>query len=144
METSRTLSSESRLFPRLTFRILQLGCMLATVTALSGCGPSPGSPYKLNRELALDSLKLFMETWRDQGSLAALKDRQPSIVGKDADWNKGAKLLAFTISPDGRDDGTNLYVDVQLDLQTSSGEKRQKTIRYVVGTEPVVSIFRED
>lgn len=141
MATSRTLSSKvCRPTP-----LSAIVCFfLIGLITVSGCGPKAGSPYKLDRALAFDSMKLFLETWRDNGSLAALKDRTPSIVGKDADWNKGAKLLSFTIPSDGKDDGTNLYLDVQLELETSSGEKRQKTIRYIIGTQPVVSVFRDD
>ncbi len=141
MATLRTSSSKVCHFPHI--RSIAL-IVLTILTAMSGCGPKSGSPYKLDRTVAFDSMKLFLETWRDNGSLAVLKDRTPSIVGKDADWSKGVKLLSFTIPSDGEDDGTNLLLDVQLNLETSTGEKRQKTIRYIIGTEPVVSIFRDD
>lgn len=127
--------SKSWLFPVFVFCIVGMQ---------QGCGPGGKNPRPLDRELAMESMKVFLETWRDNGSLEALKSRRPSIIGKDADWDAGKQLTSFEIPPTGKDDGSNLYLDVKLQLKDQNGKSQEQTIRYVIGTKPLVSIFRDD
>ena len=148
IETSTTMSTNARSPVRSLLAMVRLNAYLSVVFLLCsifvGCGPRAGNPRPLDRTLAMDSMKLFLETWRDQGTAESLKDRSPSVVVKDADWDLGHKLLAFEIPTSGDDDGSNLYLDVKLTLKDETGEQRDKTIRYVIGTKPLVSIFRDN
>ncbi len=148
IETSTTVSTNIKSPVCSLLAVGRLNANLSVVVLLCslfvGCGPQAGNPRPLDRTLAMDSMKLFLETWRDQGSPDSLKDRSPSVVVNDADWDSGNKLLAFEIPTSGDDDGSNLYLDVKLTLKDETGEQRDKTIRYVIGTKPLVSIFRDN
>ncbi len=118
--------------------------VFAIVGMQLGCGPGGKNPRPLDREVAMESMKVFLETWRDNGSLEGLKSRSPSIIGKDADWDAGKQLVSFEIPPTGTDDGSNLYLDVKLQLKDKNGKSQEQTIRYIIGTRPLVSIFRDN
>ncbi len=148
METS--IAQNSKLFSfRLRHKsygalcLLKVGILFGLLIVV-GCGSGAGNPRPLDHSIAVESMKVFLETWQNEGSLESLKSRSPSIVGKDPDWDSGHRLLSFEVPPTGDDDGSNLYLDVRLQLENQNGEVRDRTIRYVIGTKPLVSIFRDN
>lgn len=116
--------------------------MLLVVLWFLGCGPRSGNPRPLDRDLALRSLDVFLTVWRDGSGLESLKQQTPPIVSNDPDWGAGAKLVAFEVLPATEDDGSNLYVDVKMQLAEAERAQERK-IRFVIGTAPVVSVFRD-
>jgi hypothetical protein len=109
---------------------------------LTGCEEKSG-PMPLDKQLARDSLTKFLEAWKSGEKSEALKTRSPSIVGSDADWSAGAKLVSFTIQEPVKDDGSNLHAEVQLVLQMPDGERQTSTVTYIVGTSPTITVFRK-
>jgi hypothetical protein len=110
---------------------------LALVGALAGCTQSKGRNLPLDKTVARDSLKKFLETWKSGGKPSDLKNASPSIIVSDDDWNAGKKLASYTISSEEKDDGTNAHLTAEL---TIDGRKRNQ--KYIVGTSPVITIFR--
>jgi hypothetical protein len=109
----------------------------------SGCGPRSGNPYSLDESLAKQSMERFLETWKNGGDIKSLKSGEPPVIARDSDWEKGLALVDYEIPNECSDDGTNLYLDICLTLAKNSDAPKTKVIRYVVGTSPVVTVFRD-
>ncbi|HMO13826.1 MAG TPA: hypothetical protein PKD64_04695 [Pirellulaceae bacterium] len=122
--------------------LLFVSFVLVFLPSLVGC-KQRGSKYKLDEGVARESMKVFLEAWRDGRTALSLKELKPSIVARDPDWDAGAELLEFSIPAEGESDGTNLYLDVPLTI-LRNGSRRETTIRYIIGTQPVISIFRDN
>ncbi len=119
--------------------LLALGGLLA----VGGCGNSTHKPMPLDKQVAKDSFTAFLEAWKAGEQQAALKQKSPSIVGGDPDWEAGAKLLSYKVLDTEKSDGSNLHPTAELVLQTAEGRQTSK-ITYVVGTSPVITVFREN
>ena len=118
---------------------LSLGVLLLSV---AGCTPK-ASDFPLDSQAAEEALSAFLETWKSAGTRADLESRRPGLVIGDYDWEAGAKLNGFSILHPGYSDGTNWHVEVELELVTSDGRTKKSKIPYVVGTQPVETIFRK-
>jgi hypothetical protein len=79
--------------------------------------------------------------WKDGKQVA---DLGPKIVGKDADWEHGRTLESFQILPEERTDGANLFMKVRRTLKTPKGALLNQEVSYVVGTSPIITVFRAD
>jgi hypothetical protein len=79
---------------------------------------------------------------RQDGKKAA--DLRPKITGNDSDWEAGKILESFEILPDERTDGANLFLTVRRTIKAPEGASQQQEVEYVVGTSPVVTVFRRD
>jgi hypothetical protein len=65
---------------------------------------------------------------------------------QDFDWAAGAKLLDYQVVNDGKAYDANLSVQVKLVLSSPGKEKGnavEKTVWYLVGTSPSVTVFRD-
>lgn len=114
-------------------------CMLVLLTFV-GCS---SSPQPSNSQTALQSLEKMLETWKTGGTAADLKTAQPSVIAVDDDWERKATLVAYQVQPNPFDDGVNLHYTVQLTLKNAKGKEVKKEQVYVVGTNPVITIFRK-
>jgi len=114
--------------------LLLLSCLVAI-----GCQPSakPSDP-----QVARQSLQTMLDLWKNGGSAAELKAGTPSIVCVDDDWEQGGKLVEYKVDDAPFDDGNNLHFKVKLSIKTKQGRDINKTITYIVGTHPVITIFR--
>ena len=61
---------------------------------------------------------------------------------QDMDWLAGAKLISYQVKDDGKEYGPNLNIPVELTLRTPQGKESKKSVNYVVGTSPIVTVFR--
>jgi hypothetical protein len=109
---------------------------------IAGCGGQSG-PVKLDKQLAKDSFTTFLETWKRGETPDSLRQKS-AITSRDEDWNAGAKLVSYRVVDIEKDDGSNLHAVVELDLQDPTGEQRTSQVTYVVGTSPVITVFRKD
>lgn len=108
--------------------------------SLSGCGGPRNKPVKV--ELAKATLNQVLEHWKSGGNMDDLRKRSPEIVVQEAQWTNGAKLQEFQLIGDGRAEDANWYCEVQLTLMKAGGsEPIKKTVTYVVGTDPVLTVF---
>ncbi|MBM4077735.1 MAG: hypothetical protein FJ267_19065 [Planctomycetes bacterium] len=106
-----------------------------------GCGGS--RIYKVNPDMARQTLISVLEHWKAGESLESLRDRKPEIVVQDLDWSSGSKLTTFAFEGDGESLGANLSVKVSLTLQTRDGTESKKVVKYLVTTAPVLTVFRD-
>lgn len=124
-------------------RLIRLLCAPACLLAvLAGCG-SGGSHATLDATSARQEFERFLQTWQKGGKPAELRQATPQVVVSDADWDAGRKLVRYYI--DGKDfnDGRNLHITAQLILQDAARGTVQHELTYIVGTNPLVTIFRK-
>lgn len=108
--------------------------------AIVGCDRSAGS-LSLNQPKAREACHEFLTAWKNGKQVADLK---PKIIGRDSDWETGKKLESFEILKDERSDGPNLHLTVRRIVKDAAGREIQQEVAYVVGTSPVVTVFRSD
>ena len=117
-----------------------LVCAVLGLT-LAGCGGPRNQPVKV--DLAKATLNQVLEHWKSGGNMDDLRKRSPEIVVQEAQWTNGAKLQEFQLIGDGRAEDASWFCEVQLTLKPADGgEPTQKSVTYVVGTAPVLTVFR--
>lgn len=108
---------------------------------LPGCGGGyaqhPVTPGK-----AKETLQLVLDGWKEGKPIDNWRKATPEIVVQDHDWSGGKKLTAFEIQGDGQAIDANLHCDVKLTLD-DGGKPVTKTVGYLVGTSPVLTVFRK-
>ncbi len=114
--------------------------LFALSIVLMGCGRTARS-LSLNQPKAREACAEFHTAWKNGKQVADLK---PKIIGRDSDWETGKKLESFEILKDERSDGTNLHLTVRRTLKDDAGKETQQEVAFVVGTSPVVTVFRSD
>jgi hypothetical protein len=123
-------------FQRLLHRVILPFVLLVLST---GCSRTARDLH-LDQPKAREACKTFLSAWKEGKKTADLK---PKVIGRDFAWDAGQKLVAFEFLPDETNDGTNLHIPVRLTLQKEDGPESQSDAIYVVGTSPVVTVFRE-
>ncbi len=110
--------------------------------ALAGCsvGPKVAAPVEPDRARA--ALRTALDAWKAGKPIESLAQADPPIVAQDFDWMAGAKLEGYTLLDDGRAEDANLRVRVQLAVRPAQGVAAKKTVSYVVGTDPKLTVFR--
>jgi hypothetical protein len=119
--------------------VLVLGAFAAMLAGCSGSGRA--APVDASR--AREALTIALDGWKKGDSPSALKDGSPSITVQDLDWLGGARLLEYRVTGEGKAVEANLYVPVDLTLKTAQGRETKKSVSYVVGTSPIVTVFRD-
>jgi hypothetical protein len=108
---------------------------------LSGCSPRRASA--VNADLARATLVDVLETWKTGGTIDQLRARDPEIVVQEPHWSSGQQLQSYEVLDTGRIEDANLFCEVELTLTSPDGKPpKQKTVTYVIGTEPVLTVFR--
>lgn len=119
-------------------------CVLGSVVvATVGCGPRGASSLSLDRDVARQSLATFLDSWSKGETVASLQSKSPQIVGRDVSWEAGQKLVRYNLG-DESDDGANLHVKVELVFGTEGGRESSQSVTYIVGTSPVITVFRNE
>ena len=126
-----------RLIPKRPHRLLVLA-LLCVVTA--GCSRSARS-LSLNQPKARQACTEFLTAWKEGKQIG---DPSPKIVGRDSDWATRKRLDSFEILPEEHRDGTNLHLKVQRIVKDEKGRAINQEVAFVVGTSPVVTVFRSD
>jgi len=132
-----------------TDRLTSLGGLLVIVAAigvlgfvLSGCsGQERAAPVDPPR--AREALKTALERWKAGGRPEELQNGSPAITVQDFDWQGGQGLASFEVLGEGQYDDANLRIPVRLALQKPGGKTVTKQVKYVVGTSPVITVFRD-
>jgi hypothetical protein len=118
-------------------------CCLALVVGLVGCGGGAYQSAPVNAEKARETLKTAMESWKSGEPAELMQDQSPSIVVQDFDWLSGAKLVSYEILGDEKEVNANLVAKVKLNLKDKQGAVTEKTVTYLVGTAPTLTVFRD-
>lgn len=117
------------------------GLVLAAAISCSGCG-GPASAEPVNPTKARETLAGVLDGWKNGDTPAQWQNRSPKIVVQDFDWQSGMKLKDYEILGDGEARDANLFCQVRLALYDPAGGEVQKLVSYVVGTDPVLTVFR--
>ncbi len=110
---------------------------------LTGCGSGPYESAPVDPDTALDTLTSVMESWKKGESPQDVREQTPSIVVQDLDWSGGMKLLDYEVLDDGKPESANLIARVRQSLEDKAGAKSERTVTYVVGTAPALTVFRD-
>lgn len=115
--------------------------LFVVAALLAGCG-GKNPVYAVRSDVASDTLKSTLDAWKAGKMPADLQYGTPSITVQDMDWSGESKLLAYEVQPGAEAVDANLIAKVKLSLETRSGKKEDKTVTYMVGTDPVLTVFR--
>jgi len=120
-----------------------LSWCIALCCVLPGCGgPARAKPVKV--DLARKTLAQVLDHWKSGGNIDELRKRKPEVVAQDFFWIKGMKLQEYRILDDGHPEDASLRCEVELTLlPEDGGAPVKKTVNYLVGTDPVLTVFRE-
>jgi hypothetical protein len=119
------------------FAIALLGCLVVT-----GCGSSAYQSAPVNPAVARDTLTRAMESWKEGEAVDALQEESPAVVVQDFDWMNGKILVDYEVIGEGKEVDANLIAQVKLTLE-DKGSQIEKTVTYVVGTAPKLTVFRD-
>lgn len=111
----------------------------AALAVAAGCTPTP-DPVDAPR--ARRALVAALDGWRRGDAPAALRAATPALTVQDLDWSGGARLLDYRVGGDGRETGPNLHIPARLTLRTPQGKEVRKDVTYIVGTSPILTVFR--
>jgi hypothetical protein len=124
------------------FRTTAIWLSLFVLCIAAGCTRQQHAA-PVNPELARKSLRQVLDGWKHGDDMASLRQASPSITVQDMDWTTGYKLLDYEIIGDGKYDDANLLCPVKLKLQDPKGNAVNREVTYMVGTDPVITVFRE-
>jgi hypothetical protein len=122
--------------------VLALGCAAA---ALAGCGGrNYRPPQPADSTVARTALESALGAWRSQANLEALQQATPSITFVDPDCQSGQRLLDFQLQPGEQPLGSSIYWPVQLRIAPANGREQRLDVTYIVSTNPLIHISRQD
>jgi hypothetical protein len=111
------------------------------VVLLAGCSVGPKLAAPVEPDKARAALRTALDAWKAGKPIGSLGEASPPIVAQDFDWLAGAKLDDYAVLDDQAADA-NLRVRVQLTVRPAQGAPAKKTVTYVVGTDPKLTVFR--
>jgi len=106
-----------------------------------GCGNEMAT-YPVDPDEARSTLDAVLTSWQEGATPESWQSESPSVVVQDADWSRGAKLKDYEIIEPTEAIDANLHCEVRLTLDVPQQGEVQKTVKYVVGTSPVLTVFR--
>jgi hypothetical protein len=110
---------------------------------LTGCGSSAYQSAPVNPAVARNTLTRAMESWKEGETVDSLQEESPGVVIQDFDWMNGMKLVDYRVIDEGKEVDANLVAQVKLTLADTNGSQIEKTVTYVVGTAPRLTVFRD-
>jgi hypothetical protein len=118
------------------------GAAALMVLTFCGCGPaySPEA-HRVDPVQARSTLEAVLTGWQQGETPDAWQQKSPAVVVQDMEWKAGAKLTAFEIVSTEAVDA-NLHCQVKLALEDPQKGKVEKTVKYLVTTSPVLTVFR--
>lgn len=122
-------------------RSLWTACLPVVFLITTGCGGGPSHP--VDSGVARKTLVEALDRWKSGQKPDDLQKSTPAIVVQDLDWLGGAELVAYEVVGDGEPLDANLLARVKLTLKGKDGKEVEKTVAYLVGTSPVLTVFRD-
>jgi hypothetical protein len=116
--------------------------LIVAVMLCAGCGGGPRRAAPVDVERARETVKAALDAWKAGAKPAEMPGRSPSITVQDFDWMAGGKLLEYRLLDEGKAEDANLRIQARLTVQDAKGKSAQKTVAYIVGTDPVLTVFR--
>ena len=121
-------------------------CWLFLVTvslATLGCNSRTRTAGPVNESVAREALSTVLEAWKAGVAAQELQSRSPKIVVQDMSWQGGTKLKQYEILDGAKRIDANLHCPVRLHVRTPDGKELQQEVVYIVGTDPVITVFRQ-
>jgi hypothetical protein len=112
---------------------------VALVLQLAGCG---GGGAPATDESAREALIKALDAWKAGRTAEEMRHETPEVIVGDSHWKHGLRLVSYEIGS-GKFDGKNLRVPVTLTITQPPSGNRKLVVKYIVGTRPVVTIFRD-
>lgn len=120
--------------------LLILLCCCVLLLTSAGCGPVRARPVEVG--LARETLLKVLDHWKQGGTIDELRRAKPEIVAQEPLWSGGNQLIEYEMTGEGQEEDANWYCEVKLTLQSTDRSKPiKKTVTYVVGTDPVLTVF---
>jgi hypothetical protein len=125
-------------------RSLATAVILSSTLLSSGCGPDRVQKQApVNVTVAESTLVKVLDAWKSGQKPDELAKQSPKIVAQDMDWVMGAKLADYKVTGNNVPKDANLISEVELNLVAPDGKEKKKTVKYIVGTSPVLTVFRQ-
>ncbi|QDV54908.1 hypothetical protein Mal33_08740 [Rosistilla oblonga] len=137
-KTNETPWLQLQLMRRLTWAVLLIGSVIASI----GCSGYSPAEHRVDTNVAHDTLQRVLSQWQQGRSSEDCLAMQPPVIVQDMDWKSGTQLDAFEIVAPGEARDANYYCEVTLSLHSSDSPPRSKKVVYLVGTSPVLTVFR--
>ena len=118
---------------------------LAMILPMAGC-LGGASAHAVDPPRAREALKIALDGWKAGQTPRSFRDASPPMTVQDLEWSGGGRLVDYQILDEGQARDANLRVRVKLivDTPTQRGTRRvEKTVWYLVGTSPSVTVFRD-
>jgi hypothetical protein len=129
--------------PYIRFHTMPMAlCLLMNVILAAGCGGYTAAEHRVEATTARSALEQVLDSWRQGASPESWQLKSPQIVVQDMEWRSGAKLQSFEILDEGEAIDANLHCRVKLKLLDPKKGGSEKTVTYLVGTSPVITVFR--
>lgn len=110
---------------------------------VAGCGRGRYEVAPLDEEQARETLNDALESWKQGESQDSLQERSPPILAQDPDWMSGVKLLDYEFVDAGEEVDGRLVSHVKLKLLDDRGGQGEKTVTYLVNTNPGLTVLRD-
>lgn len=134
----RQLRLITKFFNRLSIFLL----LIPGTALLAGC-ESRNPVFEVRPDQARTTLIAALDGWKVGRTIEDMKAENPSIVVQDVDWMGGQSLEDYELLGDGKPMGANLSIEVRLKLKDPAGKVTEKNVWYLVGTDPVLTVFRD-
>jgi hypothetical protein len=108
-----------------------------------GCGGYSPEAHRVDAGQARTLLENVLASWREGETPESWKLKSPAVVIQDFDWQSGAKLNSFEIVDQGEPVDANLHCRVKLNFTDSRKKDIERTVTYLIGTSPALTVFRE-
>ncbi len=122
--------------------VFSVAALCAALGCNGGTGYAPSRPS--DPALARQTLTIALDAWKSGSATQTLAEQKPQLYVGDEDWSGGCVLKNYQLIGDGEPYGTSVRFQVGLELAEKAGSPQQKSVRYVVATNPVCSVTRDD
>lgn len=112
------------------------------VLVVGGCSGDSPDKFLVKSDIARETLAKVLTSWQQGSTPESWQSRIPPVVVQDLEWSSGTKLDSFEVMGDGEAIDANLHCKVKLRLSDGPNGAGEKTVTYLVSTEPVLTVFR--
>lgn len=119
----------------------RIAAALTLSLLLAGCSNTMES-HPVDPNLARNTLDAVLKSWQEGATPESWQQKTPSVVVQDMDWKTGKKLKSFEIIEPTESVDANLHCQVKLVFEDAEKGEVEQTVKYVVGTSPVLTVFR--
>jgi hypothetical protein len=132
--------------PRFGFTLWQYSLFVwfyfPLILACAGCGGYSATANRVDPDIAKSTLVRVLDGWKEGVPCTKWQSEKPSITVQDLEWLNGAKLESYEILAGEEAIDANLYCQVKLRIKVNDQPIEEKTVKYIVSTKPVLTVFR--